>query len=101
MKRWRRAPLQHPLAPAFARAVESLCTALSPGTERQYNIAVRSFLVYLGAAPARAETHVFIIENHADYGVDRCLVSGARCGKVVASAYCQSRNFAQAVVEQP
>ena len=29
VKRWRRPPLQHPLAPAFARAVESLCTALS------------------------------------------------------------------------
>jgi integrase len=48
VKRWRRPPLQHPLAPAFARAVESLSTALSPATERNYNIAVRSFLVYLG-----------------------------------------------------
>jgi integrase len=47
VKRWRRPPLQHPLAPVFARAVESLATALSPGTERIYNIAVRSFLVYL------------------------------------------------------
>jgi integrase len=50
MKRWRRPPLQHPLAPAFARAVESLSTALSPATTRNYNIAVRSFLFYLGAA---------------------------------------------------
>ena len=49
MKRWRRPPLQHPLAPAFARAVESLSSALSPATERNYNIAVRSFLIYLGA----------------------------------------------------
>jgi len=49
VKRWRRPPLQHPLAPAFAHAVESLSTALSPATERNYNIAVRSFLVYLGA----------------------------------------------------
>jgi integrase len=49
VKRWRRPPLQHPLAPGFARAVESLSTALSPATERNYNIAVRSFLVYLGA----------------------------------------------------
>jgi len=49
VKRWRRPPLQHPLAPAFARAVESLSTALSPATERNYNIAVRSFLIYLGA----------------------------------------------------
>jgi integrase len=47
VKRWRRPPLQHPLAPVFTRAVESLSTVLSPGTERIYNIAVRSFLVYL------------------------------------------------------
>ena len=47
------------------------------------------------ARPSRrvAETHVFIIENHSDYGVDQCLASGARCGKVVASAYCQSRSY--------
>jgi integrase len=50
VKRWRRPPLQHPLAPACARAVESLSTGLSPSTARNYNIAVRSFLVYLGAA---------------------------------------------------
>jgi hypothetical protein len=51
----------------------------------------------LGAVQAGAETRIFIIENHSDYGVDQCLTSGARCGKVVASAYCQSRNFTQAV----
>lgn len=49
MKRWRRPPLQHPLAPAFARAVESLCTALTPSSTRNYNMVVRHFLVYLGA----------------------------------------------------
>jgi integrase len=49
VKRWRRPPFQHPLAPAFARAVESLSTALSPATGRNYNIAVRNLLVYLGA----------------------------------------------------
>jgi integrase len=49
VKRWRRPPLQHPLATAYARAVESLSTALSPSTTRNYNIAVRTFLVYLGA----------------------------------------------------
>jgi integrase len=48
VKRWRRPPLQHPLAPAFARAVESLCTALAPLTARNYGIVVRNFLVYLG-----------------------------------------------------
>jgi len=49
VKRWRRPPLQHPLAPAFARALESICTALSPATLRNYDFAVRSFLLYLGA----------------------------------------------------
>ena len=49
MKRWRRPPLQHPLAPPFAHAVESLCTALTLSSKRNYNIAVRSFLVHLGA----------------------------------------------------
>ena len=49
MKRWRRPPLQHPLASPMARAVESLSTALSPSTTRNYNIAVRSFIVYVGA----------------------------------------------------
>ena len=50
------------------------------------------------AAPAGAETKIFIVENHADgYGVDQCLASGSRCGRPVASAYCQSRNYGQAV----
>jgi hypothetical protein len=53
-------------------------------------------LACLGAVPAGAETRIFIIENHSDYGVDQCLMSGARCGQVVASAYCQARNFTQA-----
>jgi site-specific recombinase XerD len=46
--RWRRPPLQHPLAPVFAHAVESLCTALAPSSKRNYGIVVRSFLAYLG-----------------------------------------------------
>ncbi|MGH9606775.1 MAG: tyrosine-type recombinase/integrase [Terracidiphilus sp.] len=49
MTHWRRPPLQHPLAHAFARAVESLCTALTPSSARNYGIVVRHFLVYLGA----------------------------------------------------
>lgn len=46
--RWRRPPLQHPLAPVFAHAVESLSTALTPSSKRNYGIVVRSFLVWLG-----------------------------------------------------
>jgi len=46
---------------------------------------------------AHAERRIFIIANDADgYGVDRCLASGATCGKAVANAYCQARDFAQA-----
>jgi hypothetical protein len=50
------------------------------------------------AVPAAAETKIFIVENHADgYGVDQCLASGSNCGKPVASAYCQSRQYGHAV----
>jgi hypothetical protein len=46
---------------------------------------------------ARAERHIFIIANNADgYGVDRCLATGATCGAPIATAYCKSRDFAQA-----
>ena len=50
------------------------------------------------AGPARAETKTFIVESQPDgYGVDQCLANGANCGKPVASAYCQSRKYSQAV----
>ena len=48
MNRARRPPLQHPLADAFDRAVESLGAALNPGTTRHYRGTVRNFLSYLG-----------------------------------------------------
>src|SRR5438309_8841673 len=48
-------------------------------------------------ASAQAEKRIFIIANNADgYGVDRCLATGASCGAAVASAYCKSRDYAQA-----
>jgi hypothetical protein len=47
---------------------------------------------------AQAEKRIFIIANNADgYGVDRCLATGARCGAAVATAYCRSREFNQAL----
>src|SRR5260370_42395327 len=50
------------------------------------------------ALPASAETKIFIVENQPDgYGIDQCLASGANCGKPMASAYCQSRNYGQAI----
>jgi len=53
--------------------------------------------IFAGSATAQAERRIFIIPNNADgYGVDRCLVTGGRCGVAVANAYCQARDFAQA-----
>jgi hypothetical protein len=49
------------------------------------------------SSAAQAEKRTFIIANNSDgYGVDRCLASGATCGAPVATAYCKSRDFAQA-----
>ena len=51
----------------------------------------------LTAPAAQAEKRIFIIANEADgYGVDRCLSAGAKCGAAVASAYCKSKEFAEA-----
>jgi hypothetical protein len=54
-------------------------------------------VVLAWALPASAETRVFIVENQPDgYGIDQCLATGANCGKPMASAFCQSRQYAQA-----
>ena len=48
--------------------------------------------------PARAESKIFFVENQPDgYGIDQCLTSGAKCGKPMARAYCQSREYGEAV----
>jgi len=62
-------------------------------------IAPLTIVILFGLAlPAVAETRIFIVENQPDgYGIDQCLASGANCGKPMASAYCQSRNYGQAV----
>jgi hypothetical protein len=61
-------------------------------------IAVGAFVAALVfAVPGQTETRVFIVASNADgYGVDRCLTTGATCGSVVATAYCQARDFSQA-----
>jgi hypothetical protein len=49
------------------------------------------------ASSAQAERRMFIIANDADgYGIDRCLASGAACGKAAATAYCKTKQFAGA-----
>lgn len=58
---------------------------------------VAAFCLLAGAALAQAEKRIFIIANSPDaYGVDRCLADGSLCGAAVASAYCQSKQFAKA-----
>jgi uncharacterized DUF497 family protein len=56
-------------------------------------------LVVAGAVfttAAQAEKRIFIISNNADgYGVDRCLATGATCGMMIATAYCQSHDYLQ------
>jgi hypothetical protein len=54
--------------------------------------------VVVSALSARAETKIFFVENQPDgYGIDQCLASGAKCGKPMASAYCRSRQYGEAV----
>ena len=54
--------------------------------------------VLLAASAAQAEKRIFIIASNADgYGVDRCLATGSPCGTAAATAYCKSREFAQAL----
>lgn len=48
--------------------------------------------------PAGAETRIFFVENQPDgYGIDRCLASGATCGRSMASAFCRSHEYGEAV----
>ena len=61
-------------------------------------LATLTLTVLLAASGAQAEKRIFIIANNADgYGVDRCLASGSPCGTAAATAYCKSREFAQAL----
>ena len=54
--------------------------------------------LWLAATAAQAERRIFIIANNSDgYGIDRCLAKGQSCGNAAATAYCKSRDFAQAV----
>src|SRR3954468_19038020 len=56
-----------------------------------------SLAMLLAASAAQAEKRIFIVANNSDgYGVDRCLASGEKCGTAAATAYCKSREFAQA-----
>jgi hypothetical protein len=49
------------------------------------------------AAPAAAETRIFVVKGTDGYGIDRCLASGEQCGEAAAGAICRAREYATAV----
>jgi hypothetical protein len=49
------------------------------------------------AAPAGAETHIFVFKGDDGYGVHDCLASGEQCGAAAAAAICRARDYMQAV----
>jgi hypothetical protein len=64
-------------------------------------VTMRAFLAAVAVlcicGTAQAERRMFIISSNADdYGVDRCLESGAKCGAAVAAAYCKTQQFVEA-----
>jgi hypothetical protein len=67
------------------------------GAHMRSLLATIAFAMLIGASAAQAEKRIFIVANNSDgYGVDRCLASGQKCGSAAATAYCKSREFAQA-----
>jgi hypothetical protein len=82
----------------FARVAMFGLVILSPAIT---GLALTGLVASAVVAPtqqARAETKIFFVENQPDgYGIDQCLASGAKCGKPMARAYCQSREYGEAV----
>ena len=64
----------------------------------RFVLATIATALLMTASAAQAERRIFIISNNSDgYGVDRCLANGQPCGTAAATAYCKSRDYAQAV----
>jgi hypothetical protein len=59
--------------------------------------AAAAALLLAASTLAHAETKTFILDSADGYGVDRCLAAGESCGKAMATALCQSHQFARAV----
>jgi hypothetical protein len=78
--------------PVAPQPVASLVASLMVATLVVASVAIAA--VVASAASVRAETKIFFVENQPDgYGIDQCLASGAKCGRPMASAYCQSRQY--------
>lgn len=82
----------------FARVAIFGLVILSPAIT---GLALTGLVASAVVAPTKrayAETKIFFVENQPDgYGIDQCLSSGAKCGKPMARAYCQSREYGEAV----
>jgi hypothetical protein len=62
-----------------------------------FRLAAIAAITLAALGTASAETKTFIIDSTDGYGIDRCLASGEACGKAMATALCQSHQFARAV----
>lgn len=52
---------------------------------------------FAAVTAASAESRTYVIANQpGEYGVDQCLSTGARCGTLIANAFCESNGFAKA-----
>lgn len=49
------------------------------------------------AAPASAETRIFLVDGNSGYGIDACLAAGEPCGAAAAAAICRAREYVQVV----
>jgi hypothetical protein len=49
------------------------------------------------AAPASAETRIFLLDGQSGYGIDNCLAAGEQCGAAAAAAICRAREYVHAV----
>jgi hypothetical protein len=62
-----------------------------------FSMTAAALLASLVSSAHAAQRRMFIVANDADdYGIDRCLASGERCGAAAANAYCRSQSFSTA-----
>jgi hypothetical protein len=86
------------LRPGVRRVALFSLVILSPAITALAIAGLVASAIVTPTLPARAETKIFFVENQPDgYGIDQCLASGAKCGKPMARAYCQSREYGEAV----
>jgi hypothetical protein len=64
---------------------------------RSFRFAVAFAAAVVLAAPAAAETRIFLLDGNDGYGIDRCLIAGEQCGRAAAQSICEARQYAQVV----